>query len=258
MCDIIKNRNKIWREILTEFKKTPWSAKETTDWFLKEAEMRVVDRRRLIEILKSFYKHFIGAKDQNCVLDLGCGDGLITHELLKIDDSISFTLIDGSVHMLEKAKERLNRFENTSFIKVSFQELSCGDRAYIGHSDFDLVFSSLAIHHLTMDEKRTLFDYIYSHLRVGGCFVNIDVILSPTEDLESWYLNLWREWMVDKQTVFGLKDDYEFTIKKYMEENHHNTISTLADQLNALSDIGFGDVDCYYKHGIFAVYGGRK
>ncbi|MDY6964917.1 MAG: class I SAM-dependent methyltransferase [Halobacteriota archaeon] len=220
--------------------------------------MRVVDRSRLIEILKSFYMHFLGVEKENSVLDLGCGDGLIIHELLKIDDSITSTLIDGSEHMLEKAKERLNGFEKTTFINMTFQELLRADRADTHLGDFDLVFSSLAIHHLTMDEKRSLFDCIYSHLSEGGCFVNIDILLSPTEDLEGWYLDLWRDWMKKRQNELKLEGDYEYTIGKYMEVNHHDTLSTLGDQLNALTDIGFKEVDCYYKYGVFAMYGGRK
>ncbi len=245
---------------MTEFEKTQWSGTKTADWFLKEADMRVVDRERLIKTLISFYKHFLWAKNQNRVLDLGCGDGLITHELLKADDSISATLVDGSDHMLLKAKKRLDEagFKKTNFIKVSFQELLYADQKDIDLQDFDLVFSSLAIHHLTMGEKRSLFEYIYSNLRDGGWFVNIDVLLSPTDNLEGWYLDLWRQWMVDRQTALNLKGDCEFTVGKFMEQNHHKTLSTLADQLNAFTDIGFKDVDCYYKFGVFAMYGGRK
>jgi tRNA (cmo5U34)-methyltransferase len=33
---------------------------------------------------------------------------------------------------------------------------------------------------------------------------------------------------------------------------------TLAAQLNALQTIGFEDVDCFYKYGIFTMYGGKK
>ena len=247
---------------MTEFEKTQWSGKETADWFIKEADMRVVDRKRLIETLKSFYKHFLGVKKNNKVLDLGCGDGFITSELLKIDGSISATLIDGSEHMIEKAKERLSDagFKDVRFVEVSFQDLFRKNHVEINLNlfNFDLVFSSLAIHHLTMDEKRSLFEFVYRHLEDGGCFVNIDVLLSPTEDLEVWYLDLWREWMVNNMPSLNQKNGCEYTIEKYMELNHHKTLSTLNDQMNALKNIGFKDVDCYYKNGIFAMYGGRK
>jgi hypothetical protein len=33
---------------------------------------------------------------------------------------------------------------------------------------------------------------------------------------------------------------------------------TLGNQLSALEAAGFADVDCYYKNGIFAAFGGRK
>ncbi len=61
----------------------------------------------MLEILKSFYRHFLSEKEQKSILDLGCGDGMITQELFKVDNSISATLVDGSEDMLNSAKERL-------------------------------------------------------------------------------------------------------------------------------------------------------
>ncbi len=49
--------------------------------------------------MKSLYKHFLTNNIENRiikVLELGCGDGRITHELLKIDANPEGTLIDGS------------------------------------------------------------------------------------------------------------------------------------------------------------------
>ncbi|NOY65253.1 MAG: class I SAM-dependent methyltransferase, partial [Nitrospirae bacterium] len=33
---------------------------------------------------------------------------------------------------------------------------------------------------------------------------------------------------------------------------------TLEAQLDALRETGFKEVDCYYKYGVFAIYGGRR
>ncbi len=240
---------------MREFDKTRWSEKDFVYEYLEKADIQVVERRRLLEILKSFYKHLLGNKKQNRVLDLGCGDGILTYELLKIDDSISATLIDGSKDMLNKAEERLVGFKNIHFIRASFQELLHTD---ICIPNFDIIVSSLAIHHLTMSEKKSLFNYIYCHLDNGGYFVNIDVVLSPTEVLERWYLKLWKEWMIEKQTALKLEEDCEDIICNYKESNHYNKIDTLTDQLNALREIGFKAVDCFYKYGIFSMYGGKK
>jgi len=241
--------------IMTEFDMRRWSGKDFAHRYLEEADIIIVDRRRFLEMLKSFYEHFLGHKRPNRVLDLGCGDGILVHELLKIDDSISATLIDGSEDMLNKARERLAGLENTHFLRASFQELLNID---IELPDFDLIVSSLAIHHLTSSQKKSLFGYIFSHLVNGGYFVNIDCILSPTEALEKWYLQLWKEWMIEKQTALKLETDHKDIIQRHAENEHHSKLDTLPDQLNALRDVGFEDVDCFYKHGIFAMYGGRK
>ncbi len=52
----------------------------------------------------------------------------------------------------------------------------------------------------------------------------------------------------------GKYDDLP-SIYKNKEENKPDT---LISQLDLLNDIGFKDVDCFYKYGIFAVFGGAK
>lgn len=240
---------------MTESDMRRWAEKDFAFKYLEEADVRIPERTRFLELVKSFYTHFLGNRERNRVLDLGCGDGILIHELLTVDDSISATLIDGSEDMLNKARERLAGFSNARFIRASFQEMLNTD---IQLPDFDLVVSSLAIHHLANTEKRSLFSFIFSHLVEGGHFINIDVILSPTEALEKWYIQLWREWMIRKETELKLESSCEWVIHSCLEAEHHSRLDTLADQLNALKDIGFEEVDCFYKYGILAMYGGRK
>jgi len=241
---------------MANFDRTRWSKKEYAYKYLEAADIQIVERRRLLEILKSFYKHFLGENKQNRVLDLGCGDGILIHELLKIDNSISGTLVDASEDMLNKAQEKLFGFENLCFIRATFKDL-LHDRD-IKLPRFNLIVSSFAIHHLTMDEKKSLFNYIYLHLEDGGYFLNMDVVLSPTKSLENWYLTLWKEWIYEQQTKLKSKGDYTDIIRRYIEPSHYRNIDTLADQLKALTDIGFRDVDCFYRYGIFSFYGGKK
>lgn len=243
------------RYTMTNFNNTNWSKPEFSRQYRDNADIYIVERRRMFDILKSFYRHFLKGKGKCNVLDLGCGDGILTRELFSIDDSISATLIDGSADMLEKAKERLSGFRTIRFIRSSFQDIL--DNTVI-HEKFDLAFSSLAIHHLTLSEKRLLFGKIYSFLNDGGCFTNIDVILAPVPDLEGWYMELWQEWMDEKKASLGMgKDMFGDIIKRYRELDE-NKPDTLDDQLNALKATGFRYVDCFYKYGIFSMFGGWK
>jgi len=240
---------------MTDFDESQWAKAEFAREYRDSADVYVVERRRLIDILKSFYGHFIGNKPDSKVLDLGCGDGIVIYELLKIDNSIKATLIDGSEDMLNKAKERLRDFRNLTFIRASFQEVL---NKNIALQQYDFIDSSLAIHHLTMEEKTALFKTIYCHLNTNGCFLNIDVVLAPSDALEQWYLSLWKQWIEERKSSLGIEGNhYDDIIKKY-KDNTDNKPDTLALQLNALQTIGFKDVDCFYKYGIFTMYGGRK
>ena len=88
--------------------------------------------------------------------------------------------------------------------------------------------------------------------------MNIDCILAPTETLEQWYLALWNEWIDEKKKAAGIEGNYFDDIIRRYKDNKDNKPDTLDDQLNALKVIGFRDVDCFYKYGIFVMYGGRK
>ncbi|MGE5893793.1 MAG: class I SAM-dependent methyltransferase [bacterium] len=240
---------------MTEFNKSQWAKPEFTQEYRDSADVYIVERRRLLEMLKSFYKHFIGNKPNSNILDLGCGDGIVIYELLKIDNSIEATLIDGSEDMLNKAKDRLKDFGNLHFIRASFQEILNKDTV---PQSYDLIVSSLAIHHLTMEEKTALFRTIYSHLNVDGCFLNIDVVLAPSDALEKWYLLLWKQWIDERKSFLGIEDSQFDDIAGRYKDNTDNKPDTLDMQLNALQTIGFKDVDCFYKYGIFTMYGGKK
>ncbi|MEW6573654.1 MAG: methyltransferase [Bacillota bacterium] len=240
---------------MPEFDESRWADKEFARKYLEAADVQIVERRRLLRILQSFCRYFLGDKKGNRALDLGCGDGVLTAALLEVDGHISATLVDGSEEMLHRAKKRLAGFSSLRFIRANFQELL---RGKVQLPAFDLVVSAFAVHHLTTDEKKALFGFAYSRLGEGGAFVNLDVVLAPTDALKGWYLKLWEEWIAEKQTALELAGDYTSIIRNYKEPNHYRNLDTITDQLTALKEAGFKDVDCFYSYGVFVVYGGRK
>jgi len=238
---------------MTDYDKSRWADKEFAAGYADNADNIIHERRRLNSVLKSFYGHFLHGSKQVKVLDLGCGDGTLTAELTDGYPNIKPTLVDGSPDMLGKAKERLALFKGAEFVNASFQDMLAGGVA-LGR--FDFIFSSLAIHHLDSSEKAALFGYIREHLEDGGYFLNIDVVLPP-DGLEGWYLGTWRDWMDERRRLLGLDNIGEDMVKRY-KDNEDNKPDTLGTQLAALKEAGYRDVDCYYKYGIFAVYGGSR
>jgi len=244
------------RNNMDTFHQSAWADEEFSKNYLEKADIYIPERRKMIGTMSSLFDYFYHDKRGSYVLDLGCGDGVLTEALLAKQDSLIATLVDGSRTMLQKARERLKSHPQLSFVQASFQDILTG-RASL--ENYDFCVSSMAIHHLDMKEKAALFKYIAGHLKSNGRFVNIDVVLPASEELEEWYFSHWREWM---QKMFGqinVKDEVpEDIIRRYKDPASMNRPDTLADQLEALKDAGLSEVDCYYKNGIFTVFGGKK
>ncbi len=241
---------------MSDFKVSAWADSNFAANYLDKADIYIVERRTMLWFVASLFTYFVKRGEGIKLLDLGCGDGIVTDELLKADNSIVATLVDGGEGMLQKARERLKAFPKTTFIKATFQKILDGS---VELSSYDFCVSSMAIHHLEMNEKASLFRHIASHLKPGEHFVNIDVVLPPSKELEGWYFAVWKDWMGHMMDRYNIKDEVpDDMIRRYQDPSSMNHPDTLGTQLKALEQAGFKEVDCYFKNGIFAVFGGRK
>lgn len=243
---------------MKDFRDSAWADNRFAESYLERADIYIIDRREMFGVVSSLFGHFRGGRKNARVLDLGCGDGVLTGELLKTDDSLSATLIDGNEGMLKKAGERLKAYGKLRYVKASFQDILRGD-IDPDPGGYDFCVSSMAIHHLDMAEKASLFRYIMEHLKPGGRFVNVDVVLPPSEELEGWYFAVWKKWLGRMMDRFKVSDESpEDLISRYKDPSSLNRPDTLEDQLSALRQAGFSEADCYFKNGIFVVFGGKR
>jgi tRNA (cmo5U34)-methyltransferase len=155
------------------------------------------------------------------ILDLGTGDGRLL-ALLKLDrpDARGIAL-DFSPVMLESAKRRFAKDETIEVISHNLEN-SLPD---LGR--FDAIVSSFAIHHVGDDRKRSLYREIFDRLEPGGIFCNLEHVSSPTPQLHEQFL---------------LKLGYTPET-----EDPSNQLLDVETQLQWFREIGFIDVDCYWK-----------
>ena len=180
------------------------------------------------------------------VLDLGAGTGLFSSHVLGKYPHANFVLVDLAEKMLGVARQRFGDDSD------QFQYVLGDYRNLEGAAEYDLVISSLSIHHLEDADKLALFGRIYTVLRKGGIFINVDQIRGETQYLRELYWNHWLE----QVRISG------FSAERIQESIDRRTTydkeSLLAEQLDWLKISGFHNVDCVYKNFFVGVFLGMK
>lgn len=240
-------------------KSNPWLTDEDSkqvDFYINSADAIIIERNRTMKILLDIFRYHFEEKKNLNLLDIGCGDGILTKNVQEKYPENIFYLLDGSSVMIEKAKQKF-KGDNFTFIRQTFEEyidLSSDDLKY------DFIFSANAIHHLDFLGKSKLYAKLFHELKCGGLFLNIDTVLPSSELSEKWQFNMWTDWI--NETLY--KNNFKDEIGKYdnlplrYKSAAENKPSALFDQIQLLNRIGFRDVDCFYKYGIFAIFGGTK
>ena len=180
------------------------------------------------------------------VIDLGCGTGTIARCIKQAFPQAKITCLDLAENMIEMAKLKLAEFPDTRFQVGDFKK-------YPFDATYDVVVSSLALHHLVTDEEKIdFYRKIHAALRPQGVFYNADVILGSSQHLQAAYLEKWREFMKKQVSEEEIDDKW---LPKYHREDRP---AKLIDQIAWLTGMGFVEVDIIWKYYNYAVYGGRK
>ena len=194
------------------------------------------------------------------ILDLGCGDGILTASILQRYPYASGVLLDISEPMLQAAKEKLANYTD----KLEFLLLDYGDSRWIEKvktkAPFSVIASGFSIHHQSDDRKKELYSEIFELLEPGGLFLNLEHVSSSSK----WVSSLFEECFIDSLYNMYLRNNTGKTRQEAADEfdrrddKEANILTSVEQQCDWLRYIGFQDVDCYFKVFEFALFGGRK
>lgn len=194
------------------------------------------------------------------ILELCCGEGLLAEVILDRRPEARLTGYDGSPVMLRRAEQRLARFDE----RFQSQPFDLVDQAWRQPDGFyQVILSSLAIHHLDGSSKQRLYQDLYRMLAPGGMLLIADIILPASPSGLEYAAQAWDE-SVRQQVLEldGKLDAYEYFLREgwntFRYPDPMDMPSGLYEQLNWLSQAGFIAVDVYWLKAGFAVYGGQK
>ncbi|MCL1971968.1 MAG: class I SAM-dependent methyltransferase [Endomicrobia bacterium] len=180
------------------------------------------------------------AKDSSfSIIDLGCGTGTIAKEIKSNFKNADITCVDISPNMLEIAKTKAG---SGKYIQADFNSFAFPEK-------YDLIVSSLALHHLENDNaKLEFYKKIYEALTPDGVFINIDVVLGEDDIIQNAYMEKWKSFMRKNVSKQEITDKW---LPNYYAEDRPAQLMTHIDMLKKS---GFSIVDIIYKYYNFSVY----
>jgi tRNA (cmo5U34)-methyltransferase len=178
------------------------------------------------------------------VMDLGCGTGAVSAAVAGKYPGAALTGVDLSDIMLRHAKLKLG--DRITCIQADFNGFEFPGR-------YDLIVSSLALHHLKTDEdKLAFYKKIFEALNPEGQFINIDVVAGGSDALRSVYEGSWEAFIARHFS----REEIE---SKWLPNSAAEDFpAPMTVHLDMMRSCGFRDIDIVYKYYKFAVYTGRK
>ena len=193
-------------------------------------------------------------------LDLGCGDGILSAAILGEYPSAHGVLVDFSEPMLIQAREQLKDYGT----QLTLKNLDYGDPAWVDKiqpfSPFDAVVSGYSIHHQPDERKQVIYQQIYSLLKSGAWFVNIEHISSEAMT----NINLFEAHYLSARYAIEQRNGGTRSFKELEQEYKNrpdkeaNILAPVELQCDWLREIGYEEVDCYFRSYELAVFAGRK
>jgi tRNA (cmo5U34)-methyltransferase len=167
-----------------------------------------------LQLVSSFVKHLPDNFKPISILDLGCGNGNITAQLISYFPNATFTLVDASPEMIDLCRDQFKAYD------INYSNMYFKDFLFNAES-YDLIVAGFSLHHCDDIEKQSIFKDINSALKKGGIFSYCDLMITKTNPDHPMLLEQWNKfvnnnfpdgekwtWILEHYETFDKPTDY--------------------------------------------------
>jgi tRNA (cmo5U34)-methyltransferase len=182
------------------------------------------------------------------VLDIGCGAGNNTIKLSQSVSPFDCDLVDLSLPMLERARERISEI-NAGTIRLfqgDFRVIELPEHGY------DVILAAAVLHHLRDEpDWESTFQKIYRLTAPGGSVWITDLVSHETGPVQSMMRQRYADYL---RSVGG--ETYKDNVFAYIEKE--DSPRPVTYQMDLLRKVGFKHVELLHKNSCFAAFGAVK
>lgn len=213
---------------------------------LETGQQAVIDAPLMLELISRAAARV--KPDAENLLDIGSGAGNNTIAILRLLPGLNCDLVDLSLPMLERARERLAR-ESAGEVRIFHGDFR---DAALPASHYDIIVAAAVLHHLRDDvDWESCFRKIYSLMKPGGVFLVSDMVWSGSPALHALE---WERYGSYLEALGGA--EYRDKVFTYIEKE--DSPRSVSYQLDLMKRCGFKETDVLHKNACFAAYAGIK
>ena len=209
------------------------------------------NRHKMVEVIMAVLA--AATPDPRLVVDLGTGTGFLLDRLLRRFPDCHAVAIDGSEQMVAAAKSRLGTLAKR--VEFAIGDLRAPETLQVAAYSADAVVSSYALHHLNREEKADLIGRCRARLKVGGWFLNADLVVEEDELLEALTQQMRVAGIVDRARGRDARFPDAAATRRFLDDLQPRK---LADDLRIAQECGLEHVTLFWKDTREVVYGGIR
>lgn len=197
------------------------------------------------EMLDSVFLYLPNDYKPSGILELGCGTGNLTEMIYSKYPHAKITAVDISNECIGECKKRILS-SGIDYIKCDFKDLD------FPPNSFDLVISSLSIHHISANEKQKLFKKLFLFQTPKSVFSFCDQCKGETDSIYKKNITEWENYAFSQGST---QEEWDMWMAHQKKHDYHDTLS---DHLLWLKNAGYKIIDCTRKHLLWTSFYAEK